>query len=424
MTEEKRDLTENTLESEETADFVVDPWKVEGEVDYDKLVKQFGSELITEEIIERLEALTGRKAHPWIRRGLFFSHRDLSDILDAYERGEPFYLYTGRGPSSSSLHLGHMIPMLMTQWLQEVFNVPLTTQITDDEKSFWKDLTLDECTHLGIENSKDIIACGFDPERTFIFLNTDYVPKMYRIIREIRMASSYSDVRKIFGFDDDYQLAQATFPSVQSAPAFSSAFPLVLRDLVPEEIRAKAVASSKKKKKKKKKKKRNAIDVIRPDDYVPIRCLVPCAIDQDNYFRYCRDVAPKLREMKPALIHSKFLPSLFGRNTKMSASSANTTIWMDTTREQLEATIRTPIDPDACLDYLRFFVADDEELEAALEMPFEQQLDVLIDELWKVIEPIQARRATVTNETVREFMVERPLKGPFSYEAKDEEKAE
>ena len=81
-----------------------------------------------------MERLTGRRAHRFLRRGLFFSHRDLTALLDAYERGEPFYLYTGRGPSSEALHLGHLIPFQFTQWLQEAFNVPLVIQLTDDEK--------------------------------------------------------------------------------------------------------------------------------------------------------------------------------------------------------------------------------------------------------------------------------------------------
>lgn len=41
--------------------------------------------------------------------------RDFEAILDAYERGEKFYLYTGRGPSSEALHLGHLIPFHFTR---------------------------------------------------------------------------------------------------------------------------------------------------------------------------------------------------------------------------------------------------------------------------------------------------------------------
>ena len=44
----------------------------------------------------------------------------------------PFYLYTGRGPSSEALHLGHMLPFIFNKYLQEAFNVPLVIQISDD----------------------------------------------------------------------------------------------------------------------------------------------------------------------------------------------------------------------------------------------------------------------------------------------------
>jgi len=47
--------------------------------------------------------------------------------------------------------------------------------MTDDEKFFFKDMTLEETYRLGKENAKDIIACGFDITKTFIFSNVDYV---------------------------------------------------------------------------------------------------------------------------------------------------------------------------------------------------------------------------------------------------------
>jgi len=55
---------------------------------------------------------------------------ELNLILDRYEQKKPFYLYTGRGPSSDSMHLGHMIPFVFTQWLQDVFDCPLVIQLT------------------------------------------------------------------------------------------------------------------------------------------------------------------------------------------------------------------------------------------------------------------------------------------------------
>lgn len=103
---------------------VITPWDVQGGVtedgkqqaiDYEKLIVQFGTRRIEPELLERFERLTGHRPHVFLRRGMFFSHRDLSGILDRYEQGKPFFLYTGRGPSSDSMHLGHMIPFVFTK---------------------------------------------------------------------------------------------------------------------------------------------------------------------------------------------------------------------------------------------------------------------------------------------------------------------
>lgn len=122
---------------------IITPWDVQGGVsedgvqqaiDYDKLIDQFGTRRIDSALLERFERLTGHRPHVFLRRGLFFSHRyascdrvheefkfneyyssEFDKILDRYEQGKPFFLYTGRGPSSDSMHLGHMVPFVFTK---------------------------------------------------------------------------------------------------------------------------------------------------------------------------------------------------------------------------------------------------------------------------------------------------------------------
>lgn len=112
----------------------IDPYNVKGEVnadgtvkaiDYTSLVNEFGTKLIDNSLLDRFERVTKHKPHRFLRRGIVFSHRDLELILDRYEKGEPFFLYTGRGPSSDSMHIGHSVPFAFTKWLQDVFDVPL-----------------------------------------------------------------------------------------------------------------------------------------------------------------------------------------------------------------------------------------------------------------------------------------------------------
>lgn len=140
-----------------------------------KRLGRFGSSKIDEELLARFEQVTGTKPHHFLRRGIFFSHRDMHAILNQYEAKKPFYLYTGRGPSSSSMHLGHLVPFLFCKWLQDVFDVPLVIQLTDDEKFFWRDVQLEEANRMAYENAKDIIAIGFDADKTFIFSDFDYI---------------------------------------------------------------------------------------------------------------------------------------------------------------------------------------------------------------------------------------------------------
>ena len=146
MEEKKENISETKTEEElkNEKNEKVTPWEVKGNIKYEKLVEEFGTQIITEELIERFEKVTKKPIHPWVKRGLFFSHRDLNLILDSYEKGENIFLYTGRGPTSDALHLGHLIPFMFTKWLQDVFDCYLVIQLSDDEKFYFKENTFKE----------------------------------------------------------------------------------------------------------------------------------------------------------------------------------------------------------------------------------------------------------------------------------------
>ena len=60
---------------------------------------------------------------------------------------------------------------------------------------------MEEAHRLGYENAKDIIACGFDPDRTFIFSNLDYMGTFYPIICKIQKMITLNQAKGAFGFD-------------------------------------------------------------------------------------------------------------------------------------------------------------------------------------------------------------------------------
>ena len=118
----------------------VNPWSVSGEVvngvalaiDYGKLISQFGTRQVDAALLERFRTVTGREPHKYMRRGVVFSHRDLQAILDRHETGKPFFLYTGRGPSSESMHLGHMVPFEFTKSVDANLRVRMSRSLTVD----------------------------------------------------------------------------------------------------------------------------------------------------------------------------------------------------------------------------------------------------------------------------------------------------
>ncbi|MGC9200474.1 MAG: tryptophan--tRNA ligase [Candidatus Aenigmatarchaeota archaeon] len=263
-------------------EFKVTPWEVEGKVDYKSLIEKFGLKEIDDKILERLKKFT-KDLHVLVRRGYFFAHRDLEIVLEEYERKRGFFLYTGRGPSGP-MHIGHLIPFLFTKWLQEKFKVNVYIELTDDEKFLEpkRKLSLEETKKWSYENILDIIAVGFDPNKTFIFQDTEYIKNMYPLALKIAKKINFSTVKAVFGFTNETNIGLIFFPSLEIAPTFFE-----------EKI-----------------------------------CLIPAAIDQDPFWRLQRDVAEKLEKIKSSQIHSKFLPPLTGIEGKMSSSKPETAIYL------------------------------------------------------------------------------------------------
>ncbi|ONK62325.1 uncharacterized protein A4U43_C07F2730 [Asparagus officinalis] len=334
---------ESKVESEEEQ--VVNPWEVTakdgGKIDYDKLVEKFGCQRLNETLVDRVERLTSRPAHVFLRRGVFFAHRDFNEILDLYEKGEKFYLYTGRGPSSEALHLGHLVP--------------------------------------------------------FMFTNAFY-QNMVRVARCV----TYNQVVGIFGFKKEDHIGKVSFPPVQAVPSFPTSFPHLFKG------------------------KDN------------LRCLIPCAIDQDPYFRMTRDVAPRIGYQKPALIESSFFPALQGETGKMSASDPNSAIYVTDSAKEIKNKVNryafsggqdsiekhrkygANLEVDISVKYLSFFLEDDNELNFIKEeygagrMLTGEVKKRLIDVLSDLVERHRRARAAVTDEMVDAFMAVRPLPYMFS----------
>ena len=267
----------------------VTPWEVSGELketDYSRIADQFGARLIDQKILSEINEIAG-EIHPFLHYGIFFAHRDLDIVLQNYRKGEPFYLYTGRGPSGN-MHLGHLLPFMFTKWLQEKFDVDLLIQITDDEKYLFRDIPENEIKSITRNNILDILSLGFNPEKTHIIVDSEQAGILYNQAVRVSRHITASTAKAVFGFTDSDSIGKYFFTSMQAVPAF------LLSALSGKNI----------------------------------RCLIPYAIDQDPHFKVARDVIPKLGYEKPSSIISKFIPSLKGGG-KMSSSDTNSGIYLD-----------------------------------------------------------------------------------------------
>ena len=324
-------------------DMVVTPWEVKGEVDYERLIRDFGTQPITSNLLEKIATHTG-KLHLQLQRRIFFSHRDLDTVLKLYDKGSKFVLYTGRGPSGP-VHIGHLIPWIFTLHLQEKFGSRLYFQMTDDEKFLIDDtVNLQYTKKYAYENALDLIALGFKPEKTFIIYDVEDIDLLYDITLEVAKRITYSTAKSSFGFKDSTNIGWIFWPAIQAVPCF------IHKKLTGENVPA----------------------------------LIPAAIDQDPYWRVTRDIAQKLGYHKPAQIHCRFLPGL-GAGGKMSASKPETSIFTSDNPETVKRKIwnaftggkptateqrKTGANPLVCSIYQYFFYLFEEDDKKLIEREY------------------------------------------------------
>lgn len=318
-------------------EMTVTPYVVEGEVDYDRLLGQFGADRITDEQIERFPD----PVHPLVHREVFYAERDLDRFLEAANRGERHSIVTGRGPSGP-MHLGHVLPFYFARHLQETTGAHVYVPLSDDEKYFLKDADLGEISGYTRENLRDLLAVGFDPELTTFVVDTADADVIYPVAVALAKHLTPATVDATYGEQPNVGLT--FYPAVQAAHL-----------LLPQFVEGRHPT------------------------------LVPIAVDQDPHVRVCRDIAGKERYdvEKPGALLSKFLPSLSGPG-KMSASGEEPSIDLDDDREAVFEKIRTDAysggrtsvaahrehggDPgiDVAYQYLAYFFEDDDERVAEL----------------------------------------------------------
>lgn len=170
--------------------------------------------------------------------------------------------------------------------------------LTSIKRSFSRIWTL-----WGMKNIQFTLFACKDVEMNFVYFQRNRkCPAMYQNMIRIQKCVTFNQVKGIFGFGDSDPIGKIAFPAAQAVPSFSSTFPFIFGNR-------------------------------------KVHCLIPCAIDQDPYFRMTRDVSPRLGFPKPALLHSTFFPALQGAKTKMSASDTNSAVFLTDTAKQIKTKV-------------------------------------------------------------------------------------
>jgi len=276
----------------------VDPWEVSGEIDYQKLIKEFG--------VNKLKDLPNTfSKNILFRRGIVFAHRDFGRILSAIKNKKKFVMMTGLMPSGK-FHVGHMILAQQFAFYQKL-GAKIYIAVADLEAHNTRQKSFKELREIAIEQYlKNYIALGLKPKNCDFYFQSECSNDAKKSNAYYRLASSFS--------------RYATF----------NEFKGVYGEITPAKMDASLIQAS------------DMYHVQLPEFEGPkTPTLIPVGIDQDPHVRIARDMAARDKEHKFVQISSTynlFAPGLKGG--KMSSSDENSYIAMTDSPKEVERKIK------------------------------------------------------------------------------------
>jgi len=274
------------------------PWEVKGDVNYEKLVKEFGIELL-----KNLPEVFNENV--LFRRKIIFAHRDIQRILLAAKDKKPFVLMTGLMPTGK-FHIGHMILAQQFIFWQNL-GAKIYIAVADLEAYNARGQSLEESRKIAIDQYiANYIALGLKPKNVEIYFQSerskeaDKANAFYRLQNLFAKYSTFNEFRGVYGEVTPGKMASAL---LQASDMYHPQLP---------EFEGK-----------------------------PIPTFIPVGIDQDPHIRIARDMANRIKDFKFIPISSTyhiFAPGLSGG--KMSSSEPNSFIALTDTPKEVERKIK------------------------------------------------------------------------------------
>lgn len=329
---------------------------------------------------------------PLINRDIVFAHLGFEPFTTNIAKGESFSVVSGLNPSSP-LHLGHKVMFDLLLFLQKL-GADIYIPITNDESYLdGKVESLAESRRIAYEEIiPSIIAFGFDPKKTKIFVLSDY-PDIYNFAIHISKHVTNKYVETVFGKNS----------LDNSGKAFYRSAVQLAQILLPQ-----------------------------LDEFGgPKNTLIPVGIDQHPYILIARDVAKKMKLVPPSELIFKFQNSLLNPFEKMSGSKPKTAIYLNDSPEEIKKKINKAFTgsvsildvhkklggiPEACSVFsLLYFHHPDNKFVSEIYKRYKNG-DITMSELKNItsefvielVKEHQAKKSKVKN--IRQFILKKPLK--------------
>ncbi len=275
----------------------VTPWEVKGNIDYDKLIKDFG--------VKPLGNLPkGFEKEVLFRRGLVYAHMDFKLVADAIEKKQPFAMMTGLMPSGK-FHFGHKMVAD-----QIIFYQKLGAKVylaVDTEAYNSRNTNIKELRRIAVEDYlANYIALGLDIKKCDFYFQSarsrdgGKSSAYYRLANMLARHATFNEFKSVYGDISPGKIASSL---LQAADVLHPQLPEFSKKLVPT--------------------------------------VVPVGIDQSPHLRLARDMAKRIKIHKFLPVSSTYHKFMMGlKGGKMSSSDENSYIALADTPEEATRKIK------------------------------------------------------------------------------------
>lgn len=259
------------------------PWEIKGDINYEKLIKEFGIKPI-----EKLPDIFNQNL--LFRRKKVFAHRDFNIILDAIKNKKPFVMMTGLMPTGK-FHIGHMILAQQMIFYQKL-GAKLYICVADVEAYNARGQSFNESKKKAIEEYVlNYAALGLDIKKANIYFQS-------KRSNDANRSNAFYKLQNTLAKHITFNEFKGVYGEISPGKMISSL--LQGADMLSPQL---------------------------PEFENPTPTLVPVGIDQDPHIRLARDMAKKIPDHKfipLASTYHLFVPGLNG--DKMSSSDENSFI--------------------------------------------------------------------------------------------------